>query len=89
MADKDRRVATQALDAPIKSMIDATNRGDRDGLLNTFADDATLTDFGRTFKGRAKIARWKDDENIGTQNHIAITRVARSGRRVTPLCITG
>ena len=71
------------LEPPIRAMVDATNRGDRDALLAAFADDATLTDFGRTFAGRAEIARWNDDENIGVQSRISVTSVARSGGSVT------
>jgi hypothetical protein len=38
------------LEKPIQTMIDATNRGDSQGLLSAFADDAVLTDWGRTIK---------------------------------------
>jgi hypothetical protein len=78
MADR----ASGWLDSPIQATIDATNRGDREALLDAFAESATLADFGGTFAGRAEIARWNDDENIGTQTHIEITRVARSGGSV-------
>jgi ketosteroid isomerase-like protein len=71
------------LEPPISTMIDATNRADSDGFLAAFADDATLTDWGRTFAGKAEIARWNDTENIGTQSRIAVTGVERSGATVT------
>lgn len=78
------------LEPPIREMIDATNRGDRDALLGAFADDATLIDFGRSFVGKTEIARWNDNENIGTQNRITVTSVARSGRSVTVgITVTG
>lgn len=70
--------ALGGLEPPIRAMIGATNRGDRDALLAAFADDATLTDFGRTFVGKAEIARWNDDENIGVQSRISVTGVDRS-----------
>jgi hypothetical protein len=70
------------LEAPIRTMIDATNRGDSETFLSAFADDAILTDWGRTFSGKAEIARWNRDENIGTQNRIRVTGVKRSGREV-------
>ncbi len=73
---------TDQLEPPIKMMIDATNRGDRDALLGAFAGDATLIDFGRTFAGKREIARWNDNENIGTQNRITVTSVDRSGPSV-------
>jgi ketosteroid isomerase-like protein len=64
-------------------MIDATNAADSPAFLEAFADDATLTDWGRTFAGKAEIARWNDNENIGTQSHIEVTGVERSGGTVT------
>jgi hypothetical protein len=63
-------------------MIDATNRGDSEALLGVFAEDAILVDWGRTFSGKTKIARWNSDENIGTKNRIRVTGVKRSGREV-------
>jgi SnoaL-like protein len=71
------------LDAPIRTMIDATNRGDSEALLAVFADDAVLTDWGRTFSGKAEIARWNSEENIGTRNKILVTGVKRSGQEIT------
>jgi ketosteroid isomerase-like protein len=71
------------LDPSIRAMIDATNAGDSAAFLEAFADDATLTDWGRTFTGRAEIARWNDDENIGVQSRIGVTGVERSGGIVT------
>jgi len=80
----------QELEAPIQRMIDATNRADRASFLDAFAQDATLTDFGRTFHGRAEIARWNDIENIGTQNRIEVTGVSRSGSTVSVgVAVTG
>jgi hypothetical protein len=70
------------LEAPIQRMIDATNRGDTDTFLSAFSDDAILTDWGRTFAGKSEIARWNDDENIGTQNQIRVMGVKRSGSSV-------
>lgn len=70
------------LEKPIQTMVDATNRGDSETLVSVFADDAILTDWGRTFTGRSEIARWNSDENIGTRNHIRVTGVERSGNSV-------
>ena len=78
------------LEKPIQTMIDATNRGDSEALLGTFADDAVLTDWGRTFAGKSEIARWNSDENIGTQNRIRVTGVERSGSSVNvSVVVTG
>src|ERR671932_2608397 len=70
------------LEKPIQTMIDATNRGDSDALLGAFSDDAVLTDWRRTFAGKPDIARWNDDENIGTHNRIRVMGVKRSGNAV-------
>jgi hypothetical protein len=71
------------LEIPIRTMIDATNRGDSEALLSAFSDEAVLTDFGRTFTGKSEISRWNTNENIGTQNQIRVTGVERSGDRVS------
>src|SRR5262245_35376752 len=70
------------LDAPIRQMIDATNRGDDAGFLAAFADDAMLDDWGRTFTGQDEIAGWNARENIGVNSHIEVTSVAREGGAV-------
>lgn len=75
--------AIDRLEPPIRAMIDATNRGDRDAMLAAFADDATLVDFGRTFTGRTEIARWDANENIGVHSRFSVRSVDRSGRSVT------
>ena len=61
----------------LQLLIDATNRGDSEALLEAFTDDALLIYFGRVFHGRSEIARWDRNENIGTLNHIEITAVKR------------
>ena len=71
------------LETPIQTMIDATNRGDSETFLSVFSEDAVITDWGRTLAGKAEIARWNSDENIGTKNHIRVTGVERSGKSVT------
>jgi ketosteroid isomerase-like protein len=71
------------LEPAIEAMIEATNREDRDGLIAAFAPDASLVDFGRTFTGHDEIARWSDQENIGTHNRIEVTSVSRSGGTTT------
>ena len=82
--------AAQPLEAPIQSMIDATNRGDSAAFLAAFADDAVLVDWGRTFAGKAEIAKWNASENIGTQNHLRVTSVHRSGTQVrVTVAVTG
>ncbi len=70
------------LEKPIRTVIEATNRGDSPELLNAFADDAVLIDSGRTFAGKEEITRWNAEENIGTKNRLQVTDVRRSGYEV-------
>ena len=71
------------LDAPIRRMFDATNRGDNDAFLDAFADGATLDDWGRTFTGHEQIAGWNERENIGVHSHIEPGEVPREGDAIT------
>lgn len=70
-------VAATELEPVIRAMIDATNLEDRASLLEAFAGEALLIDFGRSFAGREEIGRWSDQENIGTHNRISITGATR------------
>jgi hypothetical protein len=65
--------------APIQRFIDTTNKGDQAGFLSAFAEDAVLTDWGRTFNGRERIADWDRTDNIGVRSHLAIVRIAQTG----------
>ena len=71
------------LDAPIQAMVDATNREDTAAFLDAFADDAVIIDWGREFVGKAEIARWNSNENIGVNSRIQVTAVTRSGDQTT------
>jgi hypothetical protein len=78
------------LEAPIVAMLDATNRGDKDALMAAFEHDAVLVDWGRTFTGKKAIARWNDDENMGTQNRIDVTGVERTAEGIAvKVSVTG
>jgi hypothetical protein len=70
------------LEPPIRRMLDATNREDRDAFLDAFAEDAVLEDWGRVFAGRERIAEWDGNENIGVHSRIDVTSVERSGDSV-------
>jgi hypothetical protein len=86
----DSSASQPDLPRPVAAMIDATNNEDREALLNAFAEDAVLVDFGRTFSGRASIGQWSDDENIGTHNRIRVTSVSREGSTTTVgIVVTG
>lgn len=73
--------SSQPLEPAVQTMIDATNSGDADALLDAFTDDASVTDFGRTFAGTEEIGRWNVGENIGHQ--LTVTGATRSGSTVT------
>jgi hypothetical protein len=78
------------VEPPIRAMLDATNRGDVEGFLDAFADDAVLDDWGRTFTGRDEIAGWNARENIGVNSHIEATGVTRDGYRIrVGVAVTG
>ena len=78
------------LDPPIAAMFDATNRGDSEAFLATFADDAVLVDWARVFTGKEEIARWNANENIGVQSHIEATAVERDGSTwIVSIQVTG
>jgi hypothetical protein len=70
------------LEPAIRQMLDATNRGDDEGFLDAFADDAVIDDWGRTFEGRDQIAGWNARENIGVHSHIEATSVERRGDEI-------
>lgn len=60
---------------PIRRFVEATNEGDTEAFLGTFADDAFLSDWGRSFQGREQIARWNQSDNIGVKSHLSIVSI--------------
>src|SRR3954462_4216736 len=64
---------------PIRRFVEATNKGDTEAFLDTFSADASLTDWGRSFHGRAQIARWNETDNIGVKSNLRIVRIAETG----------
>jgi hypothetical protein len=61
---------THALPKIIADHVAATNRGDPDGLMATFASDALLNDARREFLGHAAIRAWADKEIFG--DHVTL-----------------
>ncbi|WP_095201971.1 nuclear transport factor 2 family protein [Mesorhizobium carmichaelinearum] len=61
---------------PIHRFVEATNATNTEAVLATFADDAFLSDWGRSFQGRAEIARWNQSDNIGAKSHLSIVSIA-------------
>ncbi|RUW49637.1 MULTISPECIES: nuclear transport factor 2 family protein [unclassified Mesorhizobium] len=60
---------------PIRRFVEATNSGDTDAFLDTFADNAFLSDWGRSFQGREQIARWNQSDNIGVKSRLGIVSI--------------
>ncbi|UVK40886.1 nuclear transport factor 2 family protein [Mesorhizobium sp. AR10] len=60
----------------IRRFVEATNEGDTEAFLDIFTADAFLSDWGRTFNGRAQIAKWNQSDNIGVQSNLSIVRIA-------------
>jgi ketosteroid isomerase-like protein len=75
--------AMSQLDPPIRAMFDATNAEDSTAFVESFAEDAVLVDWGRTFTGHEEIATWNANENIGVHSRIGVTSVERDGDRTT------
>ena len=65
-----------ATPGPIHRFVEATNAGDTEAFLDTFGEDAFLSDWGRDFHGQDEIARWNQSDNIGVQSKFRIVRVA-------------
>ncbi|MEI9401101.1 nuclear transport factor 2 family protein [Mesorhizobium argentiipisi] len=75
---------------PIRRFVEATNVGDTEAFLSTFTDDAFLSDWGRSFHGREKIADWNQSDNIGVQSNLRIIRIAeRDGVYHARVAVTG
>jgi len=60
---------------PIRRFVEATNEADTEAFLGIFADDAFLSDWGRSFQGREQIARWNQSDNIGVKSHLSIVGI--------------
>ncbi len=61
-----------ALPAPIQNFLDATNRGDAKGVVDSFTADAMLNDWGRQFDGHAGVASWDSTDNTGVRSRMEV-----------------
>jgi ketosteroid isomerase-like protein len=59
----------------IQEFIDATNSGDTERFVATFADDAFLNDWGREFHGLDGVRSWNETDNIGMQSQFELISV--------------
>ena len=76
--------------AAIERMIEATNAGDSDAFVASFADDAYLEDWGRGFHGHDGVRAWDGTDNIGKHAHFEPDGVRRDGDDwIVTLHVTG
>lgn len=76
--------------AAVQRMIDATNAGDTEAFLASFAPDAHLEDWGRGFTGRDEIASWNRTDNIGKHAHFeALASTGTDQHAVVTIEVTG
>ena len=61
--------------------MDAANRGDVEGFLDSFTPTGVVDDWGREFAGREAIRGWSDAEFIGKQVSLEVTDVEQDGAR--------
>lgn len=61
--------------------MDAANRGDVEGFLDSFTPRGVVDDWGREFAGREAIRGWSDAEFIGKQVSLEVTDVEQDGAR--------
>lgn len=60
------------LPAPVARLIDATNIGDTDFFLDSFAAGGVVDDWGREFTGSKEISQWSEAEFIGKQVTLSV-----------------
>lgn len=60
----------------IQEFIDATNAADTERFVATFADDASLNDWGREFRGHDGVRSWNETDNIGMKSQFELVSVA-------------
>jgi len=68
-------MTTTKLPAVITAFIKATNDHDADAFIASFAKDAMVNDFARSFWGTAEIKKWSDKEMIGDKVTFGIDEV--------------
>ncbi|MDQ0996199.1 hypothetical protein QFZ34_001376 [Phyllobacterium ifriqiyense] len=69
----------------IRDFVLCTNAGDSNGVLECFTLDAVLSDGDQKYQGRAELAAWDQNDNVGVQSQLTIITwaVFFQGFRVT------
>ena len=71
------------LPVPVARLIDATNIGDTDSFLDTFAPGGVVDDWGREFTGRDEIGTWSEAEFIGKQVTLSVLGFTNAASETT------
>lgn len=74
--------AADRLSGPARYYVDAVNREDLEGLVETFAPDAVVIDVSRRFAGREAIQGWAENEVIGGRLEVLEVRPYERGTRM-------
>ncbi|MEW9530989.1 nuclear transport factor 2 family protein [Microbispora sp. NPDC049125] len=70
---------TEEMPQAVRTLLDAANGNDTTAFLDGFTGDGVVDDWGREFRGAARIRAWSDAEFIGKQVSLAVERVERRG----------
>lgn len=70
---------TEHVPPPVQTLIDAANANDVGAFLAGFTPDGVVDDWGREFRGTARIRAWSDAEFIGRQVSLDVRGVERQG----------
>lgn len=68
---------------PVAAALEAADAGNVEDFLAAFAEDGTVDDWGRQFRGRDAIRAWSDAEFIGKEVSLRITGVRSEGDTTT------
>jgi hypothetical protein len=75
--DNGEVMMTEATPPAVQTVLDAANGGDVDAFLSCFTADGVVDDWGREFRGAARIRAWSDAEFIGKQVTLDVREVER------------
>ncbi len=81
---------TITLPPPIADYISAENTGDANGLAQCFAEQASVRDEGRLYRGRPAIAAWSSEAKAKYQHRIApLKAVEADGKAIVTCRLSG
>ena len=80
---------TTSLPAPVAASIVATNAGDLQAFLVAFTPDGSVDDWGRVFTGPDAITGWSDNEFIGKNVTLDVTKVTTTDADTVVIATVG